>query len=472
MKARGGFLLLLIAGVTVGCQDDYDTACANNATACEQVDAPREVDADVDASIDSRVDSADGVSDIRVETDAADAPPTCTPDAPGVDCTDGETRTVVGSCSKAGQVKQQACLACKWQPATCVYKKGWRSIAAPPTAFTPRYLHGAVWTGSEMIVVGGLDSGGVQLADAARYNPDLDAWTPATAPPASPPAGTVSAVWSGSEMYTWGLTADTPVKNSASRYSPATNSWTILPSYPGSLRYFSQVGWSNATSEFFVWGGEFSAVCASDGWMYNPTSGTWSALPSSPLAARSHAVVVSLPDKILVWGGDCNGTKFGDGATYDPSLHTWTALPAKPIEFDPRREVAHASNKNNVFIFGGWDGGVTIYTDAISFAFGGGWSTFPKLDATVVPGPDRLDSQMWADDTGFWVWSGQSGGGTCRPGGARMNAATSTWSTMDITGEPIARSNASAIWTGNFAVIWGGLGCPSTALGDGAAFTP
>ena len=43
----------------------------------------------------------------------------------------------------------------------------------------PRYWHTAVWTGSEMIVFGGMSSVGTVYGDGSRYDPATDTWTPA-----------------------------------------------------------------------------------------------------------------------------------------------------------------------------------------------------------------------------------------------------------------------------------------------------
>ena len=67
----------------------------------------------------------------------------------------------------------------------------------------PDELHTAVWTGSEMIVWGGVDSGSY-LNTGGRYNPGTDSWTATstTSAPAAPILHT--AVWTGSEMIVWG----------------------------------------------------------------------------------------------------------------------------------------------------------------------------------------------------------------------------------------------------------------------------
>ncbi len=53
----------------------------------------------------------------------------------------------------------------------------------------PRYWHTAVWTGSEMIVFGGMSSVGTTYGDGSRYDPATDTWTllPAIGSPGATP---------------------------------------------------------------------------------------------------------------------------------------------------------------------------------------------------------------------------------------------------------------------------------------------
>ena len=66
-----------------------------------------------------------------------------------------------------------------------------------------RYLHTAVWTGSEMIVWGGFN-GSSNVNTGGRYNPSTDSWRATSTTNA--PAGRIghTAVWTGSEMIVWG----------------------------------------------------------------------------------------------------------------------------------------------------------------------------------------------------------------------------------------------------------------------------
>ena len=92
-----------------------------------------------------------------------------------------------------------------------------------------RFGHTAVWTGSEMIVWGGVGLvGGVgeDLNTGGRYNPSSDSWTATSI--ANVPAAREfpTAVWTGSEMIVWGGEffdgANYQVLNTGGRYDPGT----------------------------------------------------------------------------------------------------------------------------------------------------------------------------------------------------------------------------------------------------------
>jgi N-acetylneuraminic acid mutarotase len=70
----------------------------------------------------------------------------------------------------------------------------------------PRAGHTAVWTGTELLVWGG--SGGprgpLYLSDGARYSPAVDVWAPLPAAGAPSPRAGHTAVWTGTELLVWG----------------------------------------------------------------------------------------------------------------------------------------------------------------------------------------------------------------------------------------------------------------------------
>src|SRR5690348_9883147 len=81
----------------------------------------------------------------------------------------------------------------RYNPATDTWTST-STINAPD----PRSSHTAVWTGTEMIIWGG-----VLFNTGGRYNPDTDSWI-STSTTNAPSARYVhTAVWTGSEMIVW-----------------------------------------------------------------------------------------------------------------------------------------------------------------------------------------------------------------------------------------------------------------------------
>ena len=77
-----------------------------------------------------------------------------------------------------------------------------------------------------MIVWGGLGNSGV-FNTGGRYNPSTNTWT-ATSTTNAPEARALhTAVWTGSEMIVWGGVGTGAIEfNTGGRYNPSTNTWT------------------------------------------------------------------------------------------------------------------------------------------------------------------------------------------------------------------------------------------------------
>ena len=86
-----------------------------------------------------------------------------------------------------------------------------------------RIEHTAIWTGSEMIVWGGIDDS-LYLNTGGRYNPATDSWMTTSTADAPTPRIAHTAVWTGSEMVVWGG-HDGTLANTGARYNPAADGW-------------------------------------------------------------------------------------------------------------------------------------------------------------------------------------------------------------------------------------------------------
>ena len=108
-----------------------------------------------------------------------------------------------------------------------------------------------------MIVWGGVANGGfLSLGDGGRYNPASDGWKAVTATGAPGARSTHTAVWTGSEMIVWGgMGGAFPAieLNDGGRFNPASNAWTAVTTNgaPVARDYHTAV-WTG--SEMIVWG--------------------------------------------------------------------------------------------------------------------------------------------------------------------------------------------------------------------------
>ena len=97
----------------------------------------------------------------------------------------------------------------------------WTPTSSGANVPTVRYRHAAIWTGTEMIIWGGLGGFG----SGGRYNPIADSWRTTSAAPNGTfvPVLGAAVVWTGTEMILWGGAAD---RSDGLRYNPVTDVWT------------------------------------------------------------------------------------------------------------------------------------------------------------------------------------------------------------------------------------------------------
>ena len=212
------------------------------------------------------------------------------------------------------------------------YNPSTDSWTATSTTNTPinRYLHTAVWTGSEMIIWGGYfyDGSSHYLNTGGRYNPSIDSWTATST--SGVPDGRYghTAVWTGSQMIVWGGIGSSALLNTGGRYNPGTDSWTPTSTTSApAVREWHTAVW--AGSEMIVWGGENLSSSLNTGGRYNPSTDNWTATSTTgaPTGRRSHTAVWT-GSEMIAWGGT-QGTGvvivLNTGGRYNPSIDSWTA---------------------------------------------------------------------------------------------------------------------------------------------------
>ncbi len=207
----------------------------------------------------------------------------------------------------------------------------WAGVTAI-NAPAKRSGHVAVWTGGRMIVFGGLNSTGLLgLTDAGgAYDPVADAWTALPSAGLPEPRRFGTAVWTGTEMIVWGGLGDSVELATGGRLACDANglptSWTAMSTVGApSARTGHSAVWTG--SKLIIWGGQSGGANLGDGAIYDPATDTWTALPATGApSARSYHVAVWSGSEMLVFSGeDASGT-LPTGSAYDPLRNRWRTL--------------------------------------------------------------------------------------------------------------------------------------------------
>jgi N-acetylneuraminic acid mutarotase len=323
--------------------------------------------------------------------------------------------------------------------------------AATSTANSPeaRYVHTAVWTGSEMIVWGGFHGG--DLLTGGRYNPTTDSWAATSITNAPTARHFHTAVWTGSEMIVWGGYA---ADNTGGRYNPSTNSWIATSTINApSARGEHTAVWTG--SEMIVWGGNHGGALNTGG-RYNPSTDSWTATstnnaPSSRYAQRA----VWTGTAMIVWGGIHSGVALNTGGRYDPSTDSWTATSTTNA---PSARWSHTTvwTGSQMIIWGGLGCGL------VTCGRNTGGRYNPSTDSWTATSTNNAPSSRYAH-TAVWtgnemiVWGGLNESGSLDTGG-RYDPSTNTWTATSTTNAPFARNDHTAVWTGSEMIVWGGAG--------------
>ncbi|PYK00107.1 MAG: hypothetical protein DME23_08145 [Verrucomicrobia bacterium] len=340
----------------------------------------------------------------------------------------------------------------------------WNPIATK-NAPTARMGHTAVWTGSEMIV-----SGGIPFSQAGgRYNPSTDQWRTTSRANAPTVYADYRAVWTGTEMFVWGG------PNLGRRYNPAADSWrNISPLNAPTSRSAYTVVWTG--SRMVIWGGIDDAGPTQTGGIYDPASDSWSTTTTNgaPAPRYSHTVI-NTGNEMIIWGGQAINY-FNTGSRYNPETDRW--LPISVVRA-PTARSAHTAiwTGAEMIIWGGRVGGSTLATGG---RYDPGLDRWLTLSTNGAPSPRTGHSMVWSRNEAI-CW-----GGTTLPGqdsargidtGGRYDPATDSWKSPAI--HPAGRIGHTAVWTGSEMIIWGGINIlsgnsqlVSPYLGTGGRFNP
>jgi hypothetical protein len=322
---------------------------------------------------------------------------------------------------------------------------GWTSL--PPVPGDGRDSGVAVWTGEEIIVVGGTSTAGClppvlcdisldPLASGAAYNLATETWREIPDAPAAFVTGT--ALWTGSEALVFpaaSSTAATPMF----AYDPRTDQWRT-PAQP-----------SGRVSDAAMVDGVVLAVAPGDDGpqvqAYRSWLDEWDTLPPHPLGPLSEAqVVASGGDAVLLGStytdgaGDQPVNGFFQAAVWDGTA--WTELPESELVNNGGEWAAVAPG-----IVANPQGfsGDAAYPDAGGVLDVGAMSWRPLPTGAPTTDPNQAPATDHRGETGRWA-AGD---------GLLVDPVAEQW--HEIEARPDGVVFGASAWTGEVLIVVGGL---------------
>jgi N-acetylneuraminic acid mutarotase len=366
----------------------------------------------------------------------------------------------------------------------------WATMAAAPVE--GRSGHSAVWTGTEMIVWGGTahptSNDPPHLADGAAYDPAMDSWRIIAPAPIAPRREHV-AVWTGREMLVVGGRkgfgpAEAVFDGAA--YDPLVDTWRTLAAPPGPLGLYPAAVWTG--SDLLLWGGERPSddplgEFSNRGYAYDPEADSWREIADGPLSPRSAAAGVWSGEEVLIYGGGARyevpeearfSETYADLAAYDPATDSWRRLTSRLDGYPSVPEFA-AWRGTSLFVW---------YADSYAGQYfsiydpgGDTWSDF--ADRPPFEHNSEVAATAWTG-TGFVFWGGFQGEGANSSwnDGAVFDSSRGSWERLAAV-ELTPRMELAGVWTGSEFIVWGGSAQRDTAQGrvyyaaaDGARWRP
>lgn len=197
----------------------------------------------------------------------------------------------------------------------------WLSSGGAPSV---RQNHSATWTGAEMIVWGGRGestaSGLEYLNDGGRYDPVTNSWTPMSTIDAPTARNRHTAIWTGTELIVWGGLDQNDRTFTGGRYDPSMDTWTPMSTINApAARYGHHAVFDG--QRMIIWGGRAILggldVQVSDGAVYDPVSDVWTPLPAQNAPDITKPAL--MPDSVVFAGNDL--------LVWSP----WTATLSNPV---------------------------------------------------------------------------------------------------------------------------------------------
>jgi len=368
-------------------------------------------------------------------------------------------------------------------PDPCTYAKidgDESALSSCDSSFDPRSNHVAVWSGSEVVIFGGVSGthDSPPLTSGLAYNPSTGEWRDiAPAPIAVSSWPRSQAAWDGRRMVVAGMTtADgsaTAQDDSTAwgvtilTYYPEQDRWHVSTPLPQDERY--GVGAMVATgTEVILAGGDTNAP-RDDAWAYDLDSETWRQLPPPGIIPVEGIAGVWTGSEAIFVGGYARGTNNIPAVAYDPRSDNWRGLTSGPGPWIEGHELVWTGT--NVLLHSGNAGPshpnkITLYNPETD--------TWASSSPLPIRATEDLASAWTGDNLILWGGYATYGAGESAEG-AVYDPSTDTWTETAIS--PLAnRCHHSGTWTPAGLLVFGGMsicGHPGLlATADAAIYDP
>jgi hypothetical protein len=334
---------------------------------------------------------------------------------------------------------------------TVTTARGWHELR--PAGLGPRAGVTPLWTGTEVVVLGGVRSGGLgplALTDGAAYNPRTGAWRALRTRSSHPGA---SSVWAGDRVVWF-------AKQGGGSFDPRTGESESFPLIaPGLSGFRAAVSMGSDAFGLLVSPSSFQLA------RFDAATNAWDLRAAHPVELSSSVVdAVWTGAEVVVWDGATRGW------AYSPVTNSWRDLPPLPVGADTGVASSVAWVDGRLFVV---------------YAFDGANGRHAKTG--------ELAGDVWSIDQGVW------GGGFAQPravtDGHRLAVVDAEGTGASAFVETLAGGGTKVVWTasplppgaGTTAVwtptglfLWGGLPAdtpstfdnPSPNEPEAAWFTP
>jgi len=338
------------------------------------------------------------------------------------------------------------------------------SMAEPPDEFVKRRYSAVAAFDGKVFIWGGIDADESPLGDGAIYDPRSDTWSLVAIDSATlSPRERAVAVWTGSHVLVVGGLSESGYERDAALYDPIADEWSPTGSalIPRSQGIAGVVDGVVVLLEGFTTDGD----AAGNPERYEIDSGTWSrAGEEGDVPYQWSQATAFTDDEVLVYGGNSEYGRTDATYSYDVDQDVWTDLPAT---LSDRSGSFGAWDGSRFYVWGGHDG--DAYDDGAVFE-SGAWS---GLLEGGEPSPRRMPPNWsgWAFAVGagdFVVMGGVSGSDITLLDSGRYRE-DSGWEAIERYPTGASHAGGAGVWTGEEFVLWSGLGVDDVnldSLGD------